>query len=143
MSGAIVLQPKVSPGETDCATVWGDFVEGLARWKFGKKYGFIDRNGKTVIEPKYDLTFHFSEGLAAVLVGGKWGYIDTTGKMVIQPMTVDARRRLPPWACLCFNERRQVRLHRQVRQIRVDTHAPVQELSDPHVHHPSSLGAQC
>lgn len=86
MSGAVVLQPKVPPGETDCGTVWGDFVDGLARWKFGKKYGFIDRTGKIAIEPKYDLTFHFSEGLAAVLVGGKWGYIDTTGKMVIQPM---------------------------------------------------------
>ena len=84
--GALVLQPKVSPGETDCATVWGDFVNGLARWKFGNKYGFIDSTGKTVIEPKYDLTFHFSEGLAAVMVGGKWGYIDTTGKMVILPM---------------------------------------------------------
>ncbi|MBL0161173.1 MAG: WG repeat-containing protein [Bryobacterales bacterium] len=39
-----------------------------------------------MIEPKYDLTFHFSEGVAAVMVGGKWGYIDTTGRMVIQPM---------------------------------------------------------
>jgi hypothetical protein len=86
MSGAIVLQPKVAPGKTNCATVWGDFVDGLARGKFGKKYGYIDRTGKTVIEAKYDLTFHFSEGLAAVLVGGKWGYIDTTGKLTIQPM---------------------------------------------------------
>ncbi|MGE5648307.1 MAG: WG repeat-containing protein [Acidobacteriota bacterium] len=84
--GTLVLQPKLSPGETDCATVWGDFVNGLARWKFENKYGFIDRTGKTVIEPKYDLTFHFSEGFAAVMVGGKWGYIDTRGKMVIQPM---------------------------------------------------------
>jgi hypothetical protein len=84
--GVVVLQPTISPGETDCATVWGDFVNGLARWKFGNKYGFIDRAGKTVIAPKYDLTFHFSEGLAAVMVGGKWGYIDTSGKMVIQPL---------------------------------------------------------
>lgn len=86
MHGALVLQPKVSPGVTDCATIWGDFVNGLARWKFGNKYGYIDSNGKTMIEPRYDLTFHFSEGLAAVMVGGKWGYIDTTGKVVIQPM---------------------------------------------------------
>jgi hypothetical protein len=84
--GALVLQPRVSPGETDCATVWGDFVNGLARWKFGNKYGFIDSTGKTVIKPKFDLTFHFSEGLAAVMLGGKWGYIDTAGKMVILPM---------------------------------------------------------
>ncbi len=86
-TGTMVLQPPVSAGETDCGTVWGDFVEGLSRWKFGKKYGYIDRNGKTFIKPRFDLTFHFSEGLAAVVIGGKWGYIDTTGKMVIEPMT--------------------------------------------------------
>jgi WG repeat protein len=33
-----------------------------------------------VIEPKYDLTFHFSEGLAAVKISDQWGYIDKTGK---------------------------------------------------------------
>ena len=84
-TGAYVLRPPVSPGEEDCATVWGDFVEGLSRWKFGNKYGFIDRSGKVVVEPRFDLTFHFSEGLAAVQIGGKWGYIDKTGKMVIKP----------------------------------------------------------
>ena len=83
--GTLVLQPKLPAGETDCATVWGDFTNGLSRWKFGKKYGFIDRTGKTVIAPKFDLTFQFSEGLAAVMIGGKWGYIDTAGRMVIQP----------------------------------------------------------
>jgi hypothetical protein len=84
-TGAYVVRPPVSPSEKDCATVWGDFVEGLSRWKLGSKYGFIDRSGKVVIEPKFDLTFHFSEGLAAVQIGGKWGYIDKTGKMVIEP----------------------------------------------------------
>ena len=52
ISGADRPSAKVSAGETDCATVWGDFVDGLARWKFGKKYGFIDRTGKTRIEPR-------------------------------------------------------------------------------------------
>lgn len=85
-SGAMVLQPAMSSAETDCATVWGDFIEGLSRWKFGKKYGYIDHAGKTVIKPQYDLTYHFSEGLAAVLVGGNWGYINTSGEMVISPM---------------------------------------------------------
>jgi hypothetical protein len=84
-TAAYVLHPPRSPGEIDCATVWGDFVEGLSRWKIGNKYGFIDRSGKVVIQPKFDLTFHFSEGLAAVQIGHKWGYIDRTGKMVIKP----------------------------------------------------------
>jgi hypothetical protein len=84
-SGALVLKPPVADGEKDCATVWGDFDEGLSRWKFGTKYGFIDQTGKTVIPPKFDLTFEFSEGLAAVSVNGKWGYIDKTGEMVITP----------------------------------------------------------
>jgi hypothetical protein len=65
--------------------VWGDFAEGLARWKFGKKYGFIDDSGTVVIQPKFDLTFHFSEGLAPVQIDGKWGCIDKNGKIVIEP----------------------------------------------------------
>src|SRR5438552_1932761 len=76
--GIYALQPPVSRDEKDCATVWGDFVEGLARWKFGSKYGFIDRSGKVIIKPQFDLTFQFSEGLAAIQIKGKWGYIDKT-----------------------------------------------------------------
>jgi hypothetical protein len=55
------------------------------KWRFGSKYGFIDRTGKTVIPAQFDLTFGFSEGLAAVEVGKRWGFTDTTGKMVIPP----------------------------------------------------------
>jgi hypothetical protein len=84
-TGAFALRPQISPDEKDCATVWGDFSEGLSRWKIGNKYGFMDRSGDLVIAPQFDLTFHFSEGLAAVSIGNEWGYIDKTGKMVIAP----------------------------------------------------------
>ena len=30
-----------------------------------KKYGFIDKNGKVVIEPQFDNAGNFSEGLAS------------------------------------------------------------------------------
>jgi len=83
--GTLVLTPPVPLGEKDCATVWGGFSDGLSRWRFGKKYGYIDHSGKTIIEARFDNTSGFSEGLAAVLIDGKWGYIDTTGKMVIEP----------------------------------------------------------
>lgn len=70
-------------GHQDCASAWGDFTDGLSRWLFGNKYGFINRAGKTVIQPEFDLTYGFSEGLTAVQIGKKWGYIDTTGTIVI------------------------------------------------------------
>ncbi|MGA7159015.1 MAG: WG repeat-containing protein [Acidobacteriaceae bacterium] len=83
--GDYVLRPPVPPQEKDCASVWGDFSEGLSRWKFGSKYGFIDRTGAVVIKPQFDLVMHFSEDLAAVEIDGKWGYIDKTGKLIIEP----------------------------------------------------------
>jgi WG repeat protein len=83
--GDQVLRLPAPGGKQDCASAWGDFTDGLSRWLFGKKYGFIDRSGKTVILPQFDLTYGFSEGLAAVQIGRKWGYINTTGKMVIPP----------------------------------------------------------
>lgn len=82
-TGTQVLRLPAPVGEADCASAWGDFDDGLSRWLFGTKYGFIDRSGKTVITPQFELTFGFSEGLAAVRIGKKWGYIDKTGKMVI------------------------------------------------------------
>jgi len=83
--GDQVLRLHAPGGQQDCASAWGDFTDGLSRWLFGKKYGFIDRNGKTVIPPQFDLTYGFSEGLAAVEIDKKWGYIETTGRMVIEP----------------------------------------------------------
>jgi len=84
-NGDQVVRPPAPSGKQDCASAWGDFTDGLSRWLFGKKYGFIDRNGKTIIPPQFDLTYGFGEGLAAVQIGKKWGYIDTTGRMVIAP----------------------------------------------------------
>jgi hypothetical protein len=84
-TGDQVLRLPAPGGQQDCASAWGDFTDGLSRWLFGKKYGFIDRNGKTVIPPQFDLTYGFSEGLAVVQIDKKWGYVDTTGKMMIAP----------------------------------------------------------
>lgn len=75
------------------------FHEGLAAVEENdkRKYGFIDRNGKLVIDAIYDevglplageiekYDRGFSDGLAAVKVGDKWGFIDKNGKMVIEP----------------------------------------------------------
>jgi hypothetical protein len=50
-----------------------------------RKVGFIDRDGKTVIDAKFDAARPFSQGLAAVRLKGKWGYIGHDGKYAIEP----------------------------------------------------------
>ncbi len=56
------------------------------------KYGFVDANGKVVIQPEWDSvawgdvlkqSVVFNEGLCGVQRDGKWGYIDTGGHLVI------------------------------------------------------------
>jgi hypothetical protein len=61
------------------------FSEGLARVRDGRGWGFIDKQGNEVIEPRFQSAGAFSEGLAAVQVEGLWGYIDRSGQMVIEP----------------------------------------------------------
>jgi hypothetical protein len=45
--------------------------------------GYMNRNGKTVIPPKFEDESDFLGGLARVESGGNWGYIDETGGIVI------------------------------------------------------------
>ena len=50
-----------------------------------KKYGFIDKSGKVVIELQFDDAGYFSEGLACVEKDDKYFFIDKSGKVVIEP----------------------------------------------------------
>jgi len=52
--------------------------------KFDKLlYGYIDKTGEIVIEPKFYEARPFKEGLAAVKVVDKYGFINNVGEMVI------------------------------------------------------------
>lgn len=60
------------------------FKDGLAAYSvkdtIGEKWGFVDSNGKTVIQPQFYDTGNFSEGLCAVKdENGNWKYIDKKG----------------------------------------------------------------
>ena len=50
-----------------------------------KKFGFIDKEGRTVINHEYDFAIPFTNGLSIVLVDGKSGYINKNGKYVWLP----------------------------------------------------------
>lgn len=72
------------------------FHDGLARFQTPsgqqRKYGYMDKSGRVVVEPQFSYAGHFSEGLAwvGVLQGREWlyGFIDKTGKLVIEPQFV-------------------------------------------------------
>ncbi|VAX27313.1 hypothetical protein MNBD_NITROSPINAE05-1225 [hydrothermal vent metagenome] len=61
------------------------FHEGLAAVRIGDKYGYIDKDGRVVIKPRFDYAQIFSEGLARIVMKKRSGYIDKTGKTLIQP----------------------------------------------------------
>ncbi|AZQ61096.1 WG repeat-containing protein [Flammeovirga pectinis] len=65
------------------------FENGLAvAQKNGKtakdrKYGFIDKSGKWVIAPTYNIAKSFSNEIAPVCIKNKWGYINQKGELII------------------------------------------------------------
>ena len=80
------------------------------------KYGFIDENGKVVINPAFETVQQFYEGLAAVCIGKgcyggkyakeekKWGYVDKSGAMVIPPQFSDVEPFQSGLAAVCVGD---------------------------------------
>ncbi|MBP5723335.1 MAG: WG repeat-containing protein, partial [Bacteroidales bacterium] len=73
------------------------------------KWGILDKNGKFIVEPKYDFVGFYDSGMAveklfAVKIGDNWGYVDKTGKMVIEPQFKEAGRFLGNYAIVAKDE---------------------------------------
>ncbi len=99
-SGKVVIKTKYN--------LAGDFSEGLACVAIGvlhepskpldTTWGYIDKTGKTVIQPQFvDLVGDFHNGLAWVDVSPnrcRYNYIDTTGKFIFTPASNDLAPRL-------------------------------------------------
>jgi len=62
-----------------------EFSEGLLPVGINGKYGYIDRTGDIVIEPRFDYATDFHEGLAVVHSGSTCGYINRFGEIAIEP----------------------------------------------------------
>ena len=52
------------------------------------KWGFMDKEGRTIIEPRFNRVGEFSEGICPVPVGLMWGFINESGEIVINPRFV-------------------------------------------------------
>ena len=58
------------------------FAANLVPVQVNDKTGYIDRTGKTVIKPQFDMALNFSEGLAYVRSDNKSGYMDKYRKYI-------------------------------------------------------------
>ena len=58
----------------------------LFTYKENGKYGFKDKDGKVVVEAKYDDATEQNDcGYVAVKKDGKWGSLDQFGNVVVEP----------------------------------------------------------
>lgn len=64
----------------------GDFHDGLARIRADDKWGYLGKNFKLRIDPRFDDARDFSNGVAAVCIDDKWGFIDKTGRFLVEPV---------------------------------------------------------
>ncbi|MBU0487436.1 MAG: WG repeat-containing protein [Bacteroidetes bacterium] len=65
-------------------TAVGEFHEGIAWFRQGGRYGYIDVNGKIIIKSRFAGAKNFSNGMAEVKNRKNlWGFIDKTGNQVI------------------------------------------------------------
>jgi hypothetical protein len=67
----------------------GDFSEGMAlvceREGLDRRCGYINRDGRVVVDFQFSDGGPFSNGLARVEKAGKWGYVDKSGRLVVTP----------------------------------------------------------
>ena len=69
-------------------------TDSLFRIEVNEKWGYIDINGKVVIEPQFVTADDFHEGLAIVLTHMGWGCIDKKGKLVFRHDPCEFRPKL-------------------------------------------------
>ncbi len=60
------------------------FSGGLAAVKNNGKFGYIDKNGRTVIDFGFDIAHPFADGYARVKKAGKYAFIDKKGTFITE-----------------------------------------------------------
>ena len=65
--------------------------DGAMAVKIGDLWGFVDKEGKIVVEAQYDDAHSFSLGLAPAKYDDRWGYINNDNEFVIEAKYFDAK----------------------------------------------------
>jgi len=77
--GELVKEYLIMPQYED----YREIKSGLQAVKIKGLWGYVDRNGKEVIAPKYESTLYdFEEGVASVKLNDKWIDLDQKGKVI-------------------------------------------------------------
>lgn len=59
----------------------------LFAFKQEEKWGFQNKEGKVVVEPKYEMVTELNEyGFAGIKKDGKWGVINSKGEIIVEPI---------------------------------------------------------
>lgn len=73
-----------------CGSPSGEVDYNLLPVKSGGRYGYVNPEGKYVINPQFDDATMFREGIARVKKDGKYGYIGQDGNYICLPIYHDA-----------------------------------------------------
>lgn len=103
-TGARAIRQVEWLGEKYNIAYAGRFSEGLAAVQVEDNdlyYGYIDKNGKMLIDPVYYIAGEFREGMARVSMSpsGGLGYIDHNGRYAVKPVYVQAYPYVDGVAC--------------------------------------------
>ena len=60
-------------------------TEDSYQYCVGGKWGFVDRAGKWVVEPKFDMALDFKYGISRVKNDSLWGAVDQNFQLTVQP----------------------------------------------------------
>ena len=63
--------------------IW-NFSDGMAKVEKNGKKGYVDKNGKEIVKPKYDKAYDFSGGMAMVSKNGEYGFVNKSGKEIVK-----------------------------------------------------------
>ena len=83
-------QPALPGSASSASTSDASSTPALFPVRQDSLWGYIDRQGRSVMDPQFDRAWRFSGDRALIRKNGRYGFIDTTGTVAIKPQYADA-----------------------------------------------------